>query len=522
MSIFAVGSNFKANTGDWASEPSIALSDTGEFVVTWDRTSARRYTKRGVPAGDVFPVLPNKLPSDFETGDEYAPEVAIDPDGDFTIAWEVGEYLSSGFQPPYTFIQQYKTNGKFDGKVGLDYGANPDIAMNTSGEFVISSQAESLRGSDDPIYVQRYTSTGKRRGKSLRVNIDDPQELGQAPVALSDQGQFVVTWQSVNPDATNDDILARRYTKKGKPRRVFQVNTFTSEDQRNPDVAMNANGDFVVTWESRTQDGSGWGIFAQRYNEKGEPVGSEFQVNSSTADDQTSPAIAMDDVGNFVIAWKSNLPGMKGIFGQYFNHRGVPQGEEFQVNTRRKGLPFEPAISINSSGDAVITWRNTKSYDDTILVQRYEFAANGDDTIIGSPQPDRLQGRDGNDVILGLDQRDHLIGGNGNDTLKGNAGEDNLVGNAGKDWLNGGKRTDRLTGGPNNDIFVLQPSYGVDKIQDFELGVDKIGLGGGITIDSVQLTQRKNATLVSTQGIHIGKLMGVDAEDLDNRAFTEV
>jgi hypothetical protein len=32
-------------------------------------------------------------------------------------------------------------------------------------------------------------------------------------------------------------------------------------------VASAANGNFVVAWSSYGQDGSGWGIFAQRYGD---------------------------------------------------------------------------------------------------------------------------------------------------------------------------------------------------------------------------------------------------------------
>src|SRR5262245_56825311 len=48
----------------------------------------------------------------------------------------------------------------------------------------------------------------------------------------------------------------------------FQVNTFTTNNQLAAAVATDADGDFVVTWTSN-QDGSGNGIYAQRYNAAG-------------------------------------------------------------------------------------------------------------------------------------------------------------------------------------------------------------------------------------------------------------
>ena len=42
----------------------------------------------------------------------------------------------------------------------------------------------------------------------------------------------------------------------------YQVNTVTNNAQRFPKIAMDANGDSVVTWESLMQDGSGYGVYA--------------------------------------------------------------------------------------------------------------------------------------------------------------------------------------------------------------------------------------------------------------------
>ena len=64
------------------------------------------------------------------------------------------------------------------------------------------------------------------------------------------------------------------------------VNTFTTSNQNNPAVAIDADGDFVVTWQSSDQDGDGNGIYAQRYNASGVAQGSEFLVNTFT----TSPS----------------------------------------------------------------------------------------------------------------------------------------------------------------------------------------------------------------------------------------
>ncbi len=91
---------------------------------------------------------------------------------------------------------------------------------------------------------------------------------------------------------------------------------------------MDADGDFVVTWVSDGQDGSGWGIYAQRYNAAGVAEGAEFLVNTVTSSNQSSPAIAMDADGGFVVTWQSFVQDGSGygIYAQRYNNAaGFPR-----------------------------------------------------------------------------------------------------------------------------------------------------------------------------------------------------
>ena len=98
---------------------------------------------------------------------------------------------------------------------------------------------------------------------------------------------------------------------------------------------MDDSGNFVVAWQSKDQDGDNWGIYAQRFNASGAPQGGEFRVNTNTSREQEAPVVAMDDSGNFVVAWQSkDQDGDNwGIYAQRFNASGAPQGGEFRVNT---------------------------------------------------------------------------------------------------------------------------------------------------------------------------------------------
>jgi len=57
-----------------------------------------------------------------------------------------------------------------------------------------------------------------------------------------------------------------------------QLNTYTSSSQYSPSTTALNDGGFVITWQSDNQDGSSYGIYAQRYNADGSVNGAEFPV----------------------------------------------------------------------------------------------------------------------------------------------------------------------------------------------------------------------------------------------------
>src|SRR5256885_130634 len=108
-------------------------------------------------------------------------------------------------------------------------------------------------------------------GPEFRVNSLAVPIHAAAVAAMDGDRDFVIAWNSFNEDAPNAfGIYARRYNALGGALgSQFLVNTTTASDQAAPVVAMDATGDFIIAWQSRDQDGSGYGIYAQRFGAVG-------------------------------------------------------------------------------------------------------------------------------------------------------------------------------------------------------------------------------------------------------------
>ena len=149
-------------------------------------------------------------------------------------------------------------------------------------------------------------------GNLISINdVDASSSQVQVTLTATD-GTVTLNWASVTATTVGSEFRVNTTTSDRQTPLDGEFYGATTNDFNTRSVASDATGNFVVTWSSKNQDGDGWGVYAQRYNSSGVAQGGEFRVNTSTADDQVHASIAMDDAGNFVIAWAGSSDGRLG------------------------------------------------------------------------------------------------------------------------------------------------------------------------------------------------------------------
>jgi Ca2+-binding RTX toxin-like protein len=84
-----------------------------------------------------------------------------------------------------------------------------------------------------------------------------------------------------------------------------------------PDVKLSDNGDFVVTWDSNRA------VVARRFNGSNVPQNNEFQVSTGNFSSLWSPKIAMDATGDYSITWQGKADNNSyELYAQRFENRG--------------------------------------------------------------------------------------------------------------------------------------------------------------------------------------------------------
>ncbi len=233
---------------------------------------------------------------------------------------------------------------------------------------------------------RRQLLTIESVSSAVSVDADEEQVLQSiAADAVNTELPVVVFSDRNSVSGKGDDVYFRRFSPLGGAQTGRQiVNSTNSGAQMNPDVAISSNSNFVVVWQSEGQDGSSWGIYARRFNEAGVAQGGEIQVNTSTAGAQTSPKVAIDSVGNFVVTYVNEASNNGEIIARRFQADGTPIAEFTVSGATTKGYS-SPVIAMKSDGTFALAWVMTYlDTDNSTDIQARVYSSAG--SAIGSTQ----------------------------------------------------------------------------------------------------------------------------------------
>jgi hypothetical protein len=157
---------------------------------------------------------------------------------------------------------------------------------------------------------------------------------------------------------------------------------------------MDAAGNFLVTWSSAGQDGSGAGVYGQRYRANGTRQGGEFRVNQTTAGNQERSMAALDADGDAVVVWTGPAAdGSGGVWARRYGAAGAAAGGEVRVNSGGI-VGSSAAVDMDRNGGYVVAWSQTVTGSSTNLAQAYDAggaAIGGSFVVIDTRNPARLQ-----------------------------------------------------------------------------------------------------------------------------------
>src|SRR5688572_5502713 len=312
----------------------------------------------------VFRVTP------FAQYQNLLPTIARNGADEFLVVWwatsfpseviEARRYAGSGLPLAPSF------------QVSTSDAGYPDVAASDDGFVVVWT------GTSD-VVAQRLDGAGAPVGGEIAVATTFTYPVA---VAAAPAGDFMVVWND------NSEVYGRAFDATGTPAGpAFQVNTYTTGEQFESDVAADPNGVFTVVWASGTPgtgpgpDGDQLGIFARRFATGGTALGGEFQVNTYTTGTQQYPAVATDPDGNFLITWTDDTaPGCSShcVDARIYDASGAPQGAPVRLGDQAgftEGPPL--AAAANDQGNFLVAWANIGNH----VLSR---GVSADGTVVGT------------------------------------------------------------------------------------------------------------------------------------------
>jgi serine protease len=278
------------------------------------------------------------------------------------VAAMVG-FLSSSAALADAYGNVFRVNATTAGLQSLksaSAGANGDVA-------VLFSNG----GFDAPVYIQRYDALGR----ALQP-VDGLLSPGTVAVAVSGTGAYAVARRAFD-DGANVGVFATVYGRNGSvlvPE--FRINDMVPGPQMPCSIAMNASGQFVVSWLNQAA-GIDNQVYVTRYQANGVRLGSPILVRSGPAG---CADVALDAWGRFAVTWQEAVsppPVRNATFARFYDSVGTALGPAFRVHAFSPVHDFNPHLAMSPQGIIVVWDTYGRVAADQWAVYGQRFSAAG-------------------------------------------------------------------------------------------------------------------------------------------------
>jgi hypothetical protein len=260
---------------------------------------------------------------------------------------------------------------------------NPAVGMAANGDFVVAWQDDADTNHVYQVLARRFNSRGQpatnasgRAEPETTVNTVSTGQQRRPDIAVRPNGDFVVVWEDDDNNNDKYQIRARGFRASGAPLiSEFTVNAVAAGQQTKPAIAVAPSGHFVVTWADDRNNNDTYQIRARRFDANGSPLSTDILVNTVSTGEQIDPDVAVAHNRSFVIVWADdrNNNDSYQIRSRTFDAAGAGQANDAVVNYNPAGHQLKPAVAVmGQSRRIVVVWEDDSNGND-----QFEILARG-------------------------------------------------------------------------------------------------------------------------------------------------
>lgn len=382
-----VGSNFNVSIDQynrfiqWHTD--ISCNPKNMFVTVWEDS---QYNP-GMRTPDLYHLVCGKEPYCFWKSSDQSgkfPSVSSKKDGFFAVSWTIW------YEPEYPSIHCMlfrETGEPFDEHAVcpavqiMDFVPLSNVAYNDSGGIVVYEDWRN-DGTDYSIFGQYFKPDGGIIDDFKVSHWDgytgDKYER-DPDVAINEDGDVIVVWVDNCDDPVKTKIWAQKMIAK-QGGCSFDGHSFVlwpeGQVQRNPRAAVSKDGDFIITWEE--DRGEGWDVWYIVLPRGGNPKQPD-SIPVINSGDQFNPYVSCRWGTNVGFVWTSLAfhPKHGDVFLRLFTIDNSTTG----LNPQTGDIPLVPMNPDTSVGGRKCWYFDDENYDNPATTDW-----NEDPIPEGSPQ----------------------------------------------------------------------------------------------------------------------------------------
>ncbi len=338
--------------------PSVAMLPSGALYVAWsDHVSGdhdvwgQRFTADGIPHADRFKVHPESA------SNEHNPCIAARHQGDLVVVWEGDDGSNGGIFVtviradgqvviPMTIVNTFTFSSQFA----------PDVAVAPDGAFVVTWSSYNQDGSSTSTHARRFWADGQPQGEELQVNTTTVGGQNSSVVGMTEDKRCVVCWVD-SSDAARSRLRMQRISPDGALEGNEQPVSTGEGHSTSPDIGVSARGNFTVAWDYAALNGSSFFIRARTFTAEGMPL-SPVEIDVHAGSGFGRPKVSARPNGDYVVVWQEGYSaGQTRIRGQLVAADGTLAGEVFEIDVDAPDRLLErPNVAIKPNGRLIVTW----------------------------------------------------------------------------------------------------------------------------------------------------------------------
>jgi hypothetical protein len=259
----------------------------------------------------------------------------------------------------------------------VTFHRDPAIVFLPSGNFLLAWAEEqgnlewtiyfeNLQVFSREIVVQVFNTSGEPLGSPVTISSGGPGLKSRPRLAERSTGDVVASWMSqYGPTATPAGelgVFTRLLSRTGQPEgSQTKVDTVTGAIGSTPALAVDPDGSYLIAWSSQKgTDTFNTSIYGRVFNPAGAPLAAPFAITSNTVGPQGRPTVANDGQGSYLAAWQSYFNDIwhARIDGQIVSKAGGLLGKRQTISNGagKNWAEVAPSAAVAPNGTFTLVW----------------------------------------------------------------------------------------------------------------------------------------------------------------------